>query len=61
MGLKFKAVIDKKGKIVTEVLDRTEGSLCTEVYKVTNSVGRQVSDEHLDDGADTVHELTGEG
>lgn len=61
MGLKFKAVIDKKGKIVTEVLDRSDGSLCTEVYKVTNSVGKQLSDEHIGPDCDTVHEISSDG
>lgn len=61
MGLKFQVVIDKKGKIVTEVTDRSQGSLCTEVYKVTNSVGRQISDEHIGPDCDTVHEIAGDG
>ena len=58
MTMKFKAVIDKHGKIVTEVLDRGN-HLCTEVYKVTNSVGRQLSDENIGPDGDTVHEITG--
>ena len=61
MGLKFTATIDKKGRIVTEVLERSNGSLCTEVYKVTNAVGRQISDEHIGPDGDTVHEISGDG
>jgi hypothetical protein len=60
MAMKFKAVIDKNGKIVTEVLDRGE-HLCSSIYKVTNAVGRQESDEHIGPEGDTVHEISGEG
>lgn len=58
--MKGKTTIRKDGKIVTEVLDR--GShLCSSVYKVTNAVGRQLSDEHIGPEGDTVHEVSGEG
>ncbi len=60
MAMKFKAVIDKNGKIVTEVLDRGE-HLCSSIYKVTNAVGRQESDEQSGPEGDTVHEISGEG
>lgn len=55
--MEFKVVIDKKGEVVTEVLDR--GShLCSEIYKVTNSVGKQLSDEEIGPECDTVNEFT---
>jgi|WetSurSiteA1Bulk_404760.scaffolds.fasta_scaffold371688_2 hypothetical protein len=57
MTLKFRAIIKKDGKVVTEVLDRGK-HLCTEVYKVTNSVGRQLSDEETGPEGDTVHEVS---
>jgi hypothetical protein len=58
MAMKFKATIRKSdGKIVTEVLDRSQGSLCSEIYKVTNAVGRQESDEHIGPECDTVQEV----
>ena len=57
--MKAKVVIDKEGKIVTEVTDRGKGNLCSEIYKVTNSVGRQLSDEHIGPECDTVEEFTG--
>jgi hypothetical protein len=57
--MKFKAMIQTDGKVVTEVLDR--GShLCTEVYKVTNAVGKQLSDEEIGPECDTVTEISGE-
>ena len=57
--MKFKAVIKKNGEVVTEVIDR--GShLCSEIYKVTNSVGKQLSDEEIGPECDTVHEFSGE-
>jgi hypothetical protein len=55
MALKFKAVIKKDGTVVTEVVERGE-HLCTEVYKVTNSVGKQLSDEETGPDCDRVNE-----
>jgi hypothetical protein len=57
MAIKFQAVIRKDGKVITEVLDRTEGSLCSQVYKVTNRLGKQVSDEHIGPECDTVNNI----
>ena len=56
--MKGKTTIRKDGKIVTEVIDRGQ-HLCSEVYKVTNAVGRQLSDEHIGPEGDTVHEVEG--
>lgn len=54
--MKFQAVIKQDGVIVTEVLDR--GShLCSNVYKVTNAVGKQLSDEEIGPECDTVNEI----
>lgn len=58
MSMKFKAVIQKDGKIVTEVLDRGQ-HLCSEVYKVTNAVGKQLSDEEIGPECDKVNEVQG--
>lgn len=56
--MKFKVVIKKDGTVVTEVLDR--GShLCSEVYRVTNAVGKQLSDEEIGPECDSVHEVQG--
>lgn len=57
MAMKFKVVIKKDGTIVTEVVERAE-HLCTEVYKVTNSVGKQLSDEETGPDCDKVHETS---
>ena len=57
MAMKFKATIRKDGKIVTEVLDRTQGELCSQIYKVTNAVGKQESDEHIGPECDRVEEV----
>jgi len=55
--MRFKAVIKKDGTVVTEVLHR--GShLCSEVYKVTQRVGEQLSDEEIGPECDTVQEFT---
>jgi hypothetical protein len=55
--MKFKATIRKDGKIVTEVIDRNQGELCSQIYKVTNAVGRQESDEHIGPECDRVEEV----
>jgi hypothetical protein len=56
MAMKFKVTIRKDGKIVTEVLDRGE-HLCSEIYKVTQAVGKQLSDEQIGPECDEVHEV----
>ena len=57
-SMKFKAIIKKDGTIVTEVLDR--GShLCSEIYKVTNALGKQRSDEEIGPDGSTQHETVG--
>ncbi len=57
-NMRFKAVIDQEGKVVTEVLDRGN-HLCSEVYKVTNAIGRQVSDDEIGPECDTQTETNG--
>ena len=54
--MKFEARIKKDGTVVTEVIDR-EQHLCSEIYKVTNAVGEQVSDETIGPECDDVHEI----
>jgi len=56
MAMKFKAIIKTDGTVVTEVLDRGE-HLCSNIYKVTNSVGHQVSDEDIGPECDKVEEI----
>lgn len=56
MSMKIKAVIKPDGKVITEVMERGE-HLCTEVYKVTNSVGKQLSDEETGPDCDKVEEI----
>ncbi len=58
MAMKFKAVIDQDGKVVTEVLDRGE-HLCSAVYQVTSAVGKQESDENIGPECDTQTETNG--
>jgi hypothetical protein len=59
-SMKFDVFIFPDGKIVTEVLDRGQ-HLCSSIYKVTNAVGRQISDENIGPECDTQHEVSGEG
>jgi len=52
----FTVTIKEDGKVITEVLDRKE-HLCEDIYKVTNRMGTQLSDEELPD-CQPVHETT---
>lgn len=56
--MKGKTTIKKDGKLVTEVIDRGE-HLCSSVTKVTNAIGRQISDEEIGPEGDTVQEVEG--
>ena len=60
MAMKFEVLIFPDGKVITEVVDRGE-HLCSQIYKVTNAVGRQISDESIGPEGDTVHEIIGGG
>jgi hypothetical protein len=55
--MEFTVTIKKDGKVVHEVTNRQE-HLCEDIYKVTNRMGTQLSDEELPDCAPTVHETT---
>jgi len=56
--MKMEVFIYPDGKVVTQVMDR--GShLCSEVYRVTNAVGKQLSDEEIGPECDSVHEVQG--
>ncbi len=50
--MEYKVVIKKDGKIITEVVNRGE-HLCSSIYKITNAVGRQLSDEDIGPECDT--------
>ncbi len=58
MAMKFTATIKHDGTVVTEVLDRGN-HLCSEVYRVTEAVGKQLSDENIGPECDTVSEVVG--
>lgn len=51
----FTARIKKDGQIIVEVNDRKE-HLCTDIYKVTANLGKQLSDEELPDCPGEVHQ-----
>ncbi len=58
--MKFTMIIQKDGNVVTEVLDRQD-SVCSNIKRVTNAVGTEVSDEHLGDDCDRVEEIQSGG
>jgi hypothetical protein len=55
--MEFKVIIKKDGQVVTEVMDRGQ-HLCSDIYKVTNSIGKQLSDEDTGPECDTNSETT---
>ena len=58
--MKCKATISLNNhpeRIVTEVVDR-EGEQCSTVLKVTNNLGKMLSDEHTGPDCDRVEEIT---
>lgn len=57
MSMKVQITINNDGKVITEVLDRGQ-HLCSDVYKVTNAIGKQESDEEIGPECDSVHETT---
>ncbi len=45
-GMQTRVTMRKDGTLLTEVISRSD-HLCSEIYKVTNAIGRQVSDEEI--------------
>lgn len=54
--MEFTARIKKNGQVITEVINR-EDSVCSNIKKVTNAVGRELSDEHIGPECDKVNEI----
>lgn len=54
--MRFTMLIKTDGTVVTEVLDRQD-SVCHNIKRVTNAVGHEESDEHLDDGCGRAFEF----
>lgn len=54
--MKFEVIIKEDGTMVTEVLDRQD-AICSNIKKVTNAVGRELSDEHIGPECDKVEEV----
>lgn len=56
--MEFTVRCKKNGTVVTEVTDRGD-SICSNIKKVTNAVGRELSDEHIGPECDDVKEVQG--
>lgn len=54
--MRVKVTFTPKGEVITEVQERA-GHECSEVLKVTNAVGRQISDEQTGPECDRVEEI----
>lgn len=54
--MKFEVIIKDDGTMVTEVLDRQD-SICSNIKRVTNAVGKEMSDEHIGPECDKVEEI----
>lgn len=55
--MRYQVDIQEDGKMVTEVLDR-RNHVCSDIKQITNAVGTEESDEHLDDESDKVNEIS---
>lgn len=53
--MRGRTIIKKDGTVVVEVLDR-EGQDCKNVYKITEHIGRQISEEITGSDCDMAHE-----
>lgn len=53
--MKGRTIIKKDGTVTTEVLDR-EGQDCKEVYKLTENIGKRISEETTGPDCNDVHE-----
>lgn len=54
--MEFTATIKKNGILVTEVTNR-EDTICSNIKRITNSVGTEISDEHIGPECDKVSEV----
>lgn len=53
--MRYEQIVDKNGKIVTEMLDR-QGENCSNIYKITQNLGTQEDDVVTGPECDEVHE-----
>ena len=58
--MRGQTIIRKDGTAVTEVTER-DGQDCKNVYKLTESFGKQISEEVTGPDCDTTHETTFSG
>jgi hypothetical protein len=58
--MEFEARIKTDGTIVTDVKDR-QGQDCNNIKRITQLMGKELSDERTGPDCDTVHETTGGG
>lgn len=57
--MKVRAIIKLDGTVVNEVIDRQQ-HLCSQVYTVTNNLGKQLSDDEIGPECDSANEVQGE-
>lgn len=48
--------IKKSGQVISEVTDRGD-TICSNAKKITNAVGKELSDEHIGPECDKVEEV----
>lgn len=53
--MRYEQIVDKEGKIVTNILDR-QGENCNNIYKVTQNMGETLDDVRTGPDCDEVHE-----
>lgn len=55
--MEYEVIIERDGKIITEVIDRGEQQ-CSVIKQLTSALGREISDEEIGPECDKVEEIT---
>jgi hypothetical protein len=55
--IRWEAIIDEKGEVVTNVLEREDGVQCATVKQITDAVGDELNDERTGPECDKVEEI----
>ncbi len=55
-GMVFEVRVKQDGTVVTEVIDRGD-QICSNIKRITNAVGAELSDEHIGPECDDVKEI----
>jgi len=54
--MRWEHIIQEDGKVITNVLERQEGTQCSKVRQFASTLGDEISDEQTGPECDDVHE-----